>query len=76
MNVNLHQMIYEAINKMIDLQKAFDTINHKILINKMRLIGFSKETTEWFRPYLLNRKFIVHIKNASSEPGDLLCGVP
>ena len=61
---------------LIDLQKAFDTINHDILISKMGLIGFSKETTEWFRSYLLNRKFIVHIKNTSSEPGDLLCGVP
>ena len=61
---------------LIDLQKAFDTINHDILINKMELIGFSKETTKWFESYLSNRKFLVHIKNTTSEPGDLLCGVP
>jgi len=61
---------------LIDLQKAFDTINHDILVNKMELIGFSKKATKWFKSYLSERKFIVHIKNTSSEPGDLLCGVP
>ena len=61
---------------LIDLQKAFVTINHDILVNKMELIGFSKKTTKWFKSYLSERKFIVHIKNTSSEPGDLLCGVP
>ena len=31
---------------LIDLQKAFDTVNHDVLKNKMEFIGFSKETTE------------------------------
>ena len=42
----------------------------------MELIGFSEETTKWFKSYLSNRKFKVHIKNTFSEPGNLLCGVP
>ena len=61
---------------LIDLQKAFDTINHDILIQKMTFLGFSEETTNWFKSYLTNRKFIVHINNSFSEPGNLLCGVP
>ena len=44
---------------LIDLQKAFDTVNHKI--------EFSEETTKWFKSYLLNRKFKVHVKNTFSE---------
>ena len=61
---------------LIDLQKAFDTINHDILISKMKHLGFSKEATLWFKSYLSNRKFKVHINKTFSESGNLLCGVP
>ena len=60
---------------LIDLQKAFDTINHDILISKMKHLGFSKETL-WFKSYLSNGKFKVHINKTFSESGNLLCGVP
>ena len=60
---------------LINLQKAFDTVNHNILLKKMEFIGFSEETTKWFKSYLSNRKFKVHIKNTFSESGNLLCGV-
>ena len=33
----------------------------------MEFIGFSEETTKWFKSYLSNRKFIVHIKNNSQS---------
>ena len=56
---------------LIDLQEAFDTVNHDILLKKMEFIGFSEETTKWFKSYLSNRKFKVHIKNTFSEPGNL-----
>ena len=61
---------------LFDLQKAFDTINHDILIKRLTFLGFSEETTNWFKSYLTNRKFFVYIKNYFSEPGNLLCGVP
>ena len=54
---------------LIDLQKDFDTVNHDILLNKLEFIGFSEETTKWFKSYLPNRKFKVHIKNTFSEHG-------
>ena len=42
----------------------------------MKFIGFSEETTKWFKSYLSDRKFKVHIKNTFSEPGNLLWRVP
>ena len=42
----------------------------------MEFIGFSEGTTKWFKSYLSNRKFKVHIKNTFSEPANLLCRVP
>ena len=61
---------------LIDLQKAFDTINHEILINKMEYLGFSKSVILWFKSYLSKRKFKVNLNQTFSEPGKLLCGVP
>ena len=61
---------------LIDIQKAFDMVNHNILLKKMELIGFAEDTTKCFKYYLSDRKFKVHIKNTFSEPGNLLCGVP
>ena len=42
---------------LIDLQKAFDTINHDILLKKMSLAGFSCQSITWFESYLSNRRF-------------------
>ena len=61
---------------LIDLQRAFDRINHEILINKMEFLGFSKDVILWFKSYLSNRKFKVNLNKTFSEPGKLLCGVP
>ena len=59
-----------------DLQKAFDTIDHEILINKLEFLGFSKNVILWFELYLSIRKFKVNLDKTFSEPGKLLCGVP
>ena len=42
----------------------------------MEFIRFSEETTNWFKSYLPNTKFKVHIKNTFPEPGNLLCRLP
>ena len=39
----------------LDFQKAFDTINHKILIYKLRHYDIRQETLSWFESYLTNR---------------------
>ena len=61
---------------LIDLQKAFDTINHDILLKKLSIIGFSDHTVKWFQSYLSNRKFMVNLENSFSEVSSISCGVP
>ena len=61
---------------LIDLQKAFDTIDHQILLKKMKYLGFSKNTITWFKSYLCERKFKISINTSYSSPASLLCGVP
>ena len=61
---------------LIDLQKAFDTINHDILLKKLSIIGFSYHTVEWFQSYLSNHKFMVNLENSFSEVSSISCGVP
>ena len=46
---------------LIDLQKAFDTIDHEILLHKMSFFGFSDRVVNWFKCYLSYRTFQVKI---------------
>ena len=61
---------------LIDLQKAFDTINHDILLKKLSIIGFSDHTVKWFQSYLSNHKFTVNLENSFSEVSSISYGVP
>ena len=61
---------------LIDLQKAFDTIGHKILLGKMKCIGLSDKTIKWFHSYLTNRVTFVSLGTVFSEAGIINCGVP
>ena len=60
---------------LIDLQKAFDTIDHKILIEKMKCMGFSNDVTKWFERYLSKGKFSVHVENSFSDKALIICRV-
>ncbi len=52
----------------IDLRKAFDLIDHNILLTKLKRYGCDMKTISWFRSYLDNRfQFVVH-KKLLSEP--------
>ena len=61
---------------LIDLQKAFDTINHDILLKKMASLGFSNHSIKWFQSYLSDRSFRVNIKNKYSSTAKIECAVP
>ena len=61
---------------LIDLQKAFVTIDHNILAEKMNCMGFPNDVTNWFECYLSKRMFRVHGKNIFSDKALKICGVP
>lgn len=60
----------------IDIAKAFDTVDHNILISKLANIGIRGNILTWFESYLLHRRQVVKIDETYSEVGDLNCGVP
>ena len=60
----------------IDLEKAFDTVNHKILCEKLNYYGFRGKVNNLFESYLSNRKQYVSINGYDSVTKDLNCGVP
>ena len=61
---------------LIDLQKAFDTIDHDVILQKLYSISFSKHAVNWFQSYLSNRSFLVNLGNNFSQPASVSCGVP
>ena len=60
---------------LIDLQKAFDTINHEILLKKLEAIGFSDKCIRWLWSYLYERIFFIEIEKQLSDFGKASCGV-
>ena len=60
----------------IDLSKAFDTLNHEILIKKLTLYGIQNTELLWFKNYLLNRKHATNFKGEISERLNTNTGVP
>ena len=61
---------------LVDLQKAFDTIYHDLLLKKFNAIGFSNHTIGWFKSHYSNRWFRVNLENCHSDPSNITCGVP
>ena len=61
---------------LIDLQKAFDIIDHYILLQKLPSLGFSNEVVGWFKSYLRSGKFHVNVLGKFSTTAELRCGVP
>ena len=58
------------------MSRAFDRVNHGILVNKLQDIGLSSSAIQWFRSYLSNRYQAVRINTALSEPLLMRYGVP
>jgi hypothetical protein len=61
---------------MLDLQKAFDTVDHKILLYKLSAMGMSQKTVKWFEDYLTGRTQLVAVGEILSKPCKITCGVP
>ena len=60
----------------IDLSKAFDTVNHKILIRKLELYGVKNSYLKWFQNYLSDRKQGVSYPGGISKLMNIVCGIP
>ena len=60
----------------IDLKKAFDTVNHGILLKKLEHFGVRGVPLDWFTSYLTNRKQYVSVHGNISETLEVGCGVP
>ena len=59
-----------------DLSKAFDTLNHAILLSKLSHYGIRGQPLLWFKDYLTNRKQYVTFNGFDSDPLSVQCGVP
>ena len=60
----------------LDLSKAFDIINHDLLLAKLKAYGFSPNALKLMHGYLNNRKQQVQIKNKFSSESSVIAGVP
>ncbi len=60
----------------MDLSKAFDTLNHDILIYKLKSYGLSEAALKLMQSYLTNRKQYVEINNTQSTKNYITVGVP
>lgn len=83
LNIQRTNNILEAMDKklitalvLLDLSKAFDSIDHARLLHKLFTIGASHSTVKWFKSYLTGRRQYVRIGSAYSETLPITHGVP
>ena len=61
---------------LLDLQKAFDTVDHQILLAKLEMCGLGSDIVRWIRSYLSDRKQCVNVSGVLSSSAKVTCGVP
>ena len=61
---------------LLDLQRAFDTVNHCLLISKLEALGLSSIPLGWVKSYLSGREKVVKVTGSLSQAKPMSCGVP
>ena len=65
-----------AVGIFLDFQKAFDTVDHCILLDKLYFYGIRGQAFDWFSSYLHNRQQLVNYYGYESDLKTIKCGVP
>ena len=76
---NIYHNLYEGnrcCGVHLDLQKAFDTVNHELLLSKLYNYGIRSIVHKWFRSYLTNRQQFTCVAGARSSGLSITCGFP
>ena len=81
--LNITETWYKNIDKrkrnvsiFLDLKKAFDTVDHDILLSKLSAFGICGKTHCWFKTYLKNRKQFCYVEGQESSMNRIVCGIP
>ena len=61
---------------LLDFYKAFDTVPHKRLLNKLNYYGITGPTLQWINSFLSNRTQTVSVNGYHSSPANVISGVP
>ena len=72
---DFHNGLFTII-RLIDLQKTFGSIDHKIVLEKLKAIGLCGDTVNWSHLYLTDQIFLESIENKYSSISESSCGVP
>ena len=61
---------------LVDLKKAFDLVDHQILLSKLEIYGIKDEALRWLKTYLTQRRQQIYVNNSKSDFGQVFYGVP
>ena len=68
--------LFTEVLLFLDLKKAFDTVDHVILLAMLEKYGIQGNSLEWFKSYLKDRKQVCSVNVKVSAAKNIKCGVP